>query len=67
MTEPEKKRDAVADPPGEQRPEEARSDHPDADPSTPGEKAWKIPADEIAGRATDTIDDGDGSYLEPPD
>jgi hypothetical protein len=33
----------------------------------PGGKASTAPADQIEGCSEDTITDGDGSYLEPPD
>ncbi|MFL5345731.1 MAG: hypothetical protein ACJ8AT_13135 [Hyalangium sp.] len=67
MTEPEKKWDAAEEFPGEQTPKEAPSDRPDTEPSTSGGKAPTAPAEQITRCATDTIDDGDGSYLEPPD
>jgi hypothetical protein len=46
--------------------EETRSARPDVEPSTPGGKGTAT-EEQIAGRAQDTITDGDGSYLEPPD
>jgi hypothetical protein len=46
--------------------EPTRSAGSDAVPSTPGGKGTAT-EEQIAGRADDTITDGDGSYLEPPD
>lgn len=67
MTEPEKKRGAATEFLEEQAPEEACLDRIDTAPSPPEGKASVILIEEIIGWATDTIDDGDGSYLEPPD
>jgi hypothetical protein len=72
MKEPAKERGSAA-PPGPENPlegverEEGRSADADAVPSSPGGKANAGPEEQIAGRAVDTITDGDGSYLEPPD
>ncbi|QRK08711.1 hypothetical protein JQX13_00535 [Archangium violaceum] len=61
MKEPAKERGSGA-PPGPEEPlegvqsEEGRSAESDA-----------VPDEQIEGRAMDTITDGDGNYLEPPD
>ena len=72
MKEPAKERGS-ASPPGPDKPlddvrtEESRSAESDALPSTPGGKANAGPDEQIEGRAMDTITDGEGNYLEPPD
>jgi hypothetical protein len=55
MTEPEKSQLPPAEP------------EADSEPSNPGGKASTVPEGEIKGCTTDTIADGDGGYLEPPD
>jgi hypothetical protein len=72
MQESEKERGATAppgsDPPREgARPEEHRPAEPAALPSAPAGKANAGPDEQIEGYALDTITDGDGNYLEPPD
>ena len=72
MKKPAKERGSAAPPGAEQplegvRSEEDRSAESDAVPSTPGGKATAGPDEQIVGRAIDTITDGEGNYLEPPD
>jgi hypothetical protein len=72
MTEPEKTRGTAGPPGGEKdsetaREEEVRSGRPDLKASTPEDKTSKTPPEQVEGLAPDTIEDGDGSYLEPPD
>ena len=73
MTASDKERRTAAEPEGEQpskqesRSEEIRADRPEGLPSSLGEKASTAPSEEIQGCAPDTIRDGDGNYLEPPD
>ncbi|WP_143177704.1 hypothetical protein [Cystobacter ferrugineus] len=72
MRASEKERGATAppgsDPPHEgAQPEESRSTEPDAIPTSPAGKANAGPNEQIEGYAMDTITDGDGNYLEPPD
>ncbi len=55
MTEPEK---------NQLPPEESEAD---SEPSHPGGKASTVREAEIEGCSPDTIADGDGGYLEPPD
>ncbi len=75
MTGPEKEGGIPVIPTGEQAlekdrqegvpSEDARSARPDAAPTEGGKATAR--EEEIAGRALDTITDGDGNYLEPPD
>lgn len=74
MTEPEKTRSAAGPPGGEkvsettrEKEEEVRSGRPEREPSNPEGKASTTSPEQVEGLAPDTIEDGDGSYLEPPD
>lgn len=71
MTESETERVATVTTGGERTAEDARleasrSDLADGEPSTPEGEASPAP-EKCERRAPDTIPDGDGHYLEPPD
>jgi hypothetical protein len=72
MTASDKERRIATDQGGEQAPEdippkETRSTSPDPIPSTPGGKASTAADEDNQRCAPDTINEGDGNYLEPPD
>jgi hypothetical protein len=54
-------------PAGEEAAKEAFSEEREAAPEVPAGKASTVPADQAAGCSADTIEDGNGNYLEPPD
>ncbi|WP_257454486.1 hypothetical protein [Archangium lipolyticum] len=67
MTAPDTEPRTTTEQGGEQAPEDTRSAQPDAVPASPGGKASTAPGEDIQVCASDTIDEGDGNYLEPPD
>jgi hypothetical protein len=72
MTASDNERRLATDPGGEQAAEdttseETRSARPDLIPSSPGGKASTASKEDIQRCAPDTINEGDGNYLEPPD
>jgi hypothetical protein len=54
-------------PAGEQGAKEVRSAAPEEESSVPGGKASTASPEDVEGYAPDTINDGDGNHLEPPD
>lgn len=67
MTQPKKGLENLRIPAGEEGAKEALADLRETEPTVPAGKASPVPPKETAEYSADTIEDGDGNYLEPPD